>query len=208
MQYKSATLRQANFIRTCLLLGFFGSGVCGANETRHLVDTESGLSTWETEAHAVHLRLTEISPEQARAFMQARGLDEKSVEEFARTCVYMTVVRNEGKAPIRFSMSEWRYIPRSDTEADASSQVPHIMLGKHDWLAKWQPRKLPKTVRLAFEWSQFPFEQTFAPGDWNQGMTTYELPAGSRFDLYVRWHQNGKFREGVVRDVQCPASFD
>ena len=201
---------QRNSLSACCfgLAVLLGSARLSAGETVQTTDPTTQLSTWETEAHDVHLRLTQISPEQARAFMQARGLDEKSVEEFARTCVYMTVLRNDGKAPIKFSMAEWRYVLRSATDADAPEQVPQTMLGKHDWLAKWQPRRLSRSVKLAFEWSQFPFEQTFAPGDWNQGMTTFELPAGSRFDLHVRWHQNGKLREGIVRDVQCPEKFD
>lgn len=171
-----------------------------AAETRHTLNTETQLSTWETSSNDVHLRLTQISPEQARAFMQARGLDEKSVDEFAHTCVYMTVLRNEGKSPIKYCLAEWRYIPEFGTQ--------QTMLGKRDWLAKWQPRKLSKPVKLAFEWSQFPFEQTFEPGDWNQGMTTFELPAGSRFDLQYRWWQDGKLYENTLRNIQCPKSFD
>lgn len=170
------------------------------SQTLISVAQDSQLTTWQTETGGVHVRLTQISPQQARAFMQARGLDEKSVDEFSRTCVYMTVLRNESKNPIKYCLAEWRYMPELGT--------PQTMLGKHDWLAKWQPRKFPKPVKLAFEWSQFPFEQTFAPGDWNQGMTTFELPAGSRFNLVYRWWQEGKLYEGTLRNVQCPASFD
>lgn len=189
-----------------------------AAKTRHTLDAETQLSTWETSHDSVHLRLTQISPNQARAFMQARGLDEKSVEEFARTCVYMTVLRNEGKSPIKYCLAEWRYTPRFDSvrytpNIDSGHYIPELgtpqtMLGKHDWLAKWQPRKLPKSVKLGFDWSQFPFEQSFAPGDWNQGMTTFELPAGSRFDLQYRWWRDGKLYENTLRDVQCPTSFN
>ena len=168
--------------------------------THHSLAYDSGLSTWETDNRGVHLRLTQISPDQARAFMQGRGLDEKSVDEFARSCVYMTVLRNDSKQPIKYCLAEWRYIPEDDIE--------QLMLTKHDWLARWQPRKFSKPVKLAFEWSQFPVEQTFAPGDWNQGMTTFDLPAGSRFDVLYRWRQNGKLYEGVLKNVQCPARPD
>ncbi len=170
------------------------------NQTQTSVAQDTQLATWETESKGVHLRLTQINPEQASAFMQARGLDEKSVDEFARTCVYMTVLRNDSKLPIKYCLAEWRYAQENG--------APQLMLGKHDWLARWQPRKLAKPVKLAFEWSQFPFEQTFAPGDWNQGMTTFELPAGSRFDLQYRWWQESRLYEGTLRDVQCPATFD
>lgn len=168
--------------------------------TRHSVAEDTGLSTWEVDNKGVHLRLTQISPEQARAFMLNRGMDKQSVEEFAHTCVYMTVVRNEGKQPIEHNLAYWHYVP--------AGRQPRTMLDKHGWLSRWLPRNFSKPVKLAFEWSQFPSEQTFAPGDWNQGMTTFELPAGSRFDVLYRWKQNGKLHEGKLQNVQCPTSFD
>jgi hypothetical protein len=168
--------------------------------TRHSVAEDSGLSTWEVDTKGVHLRLTQISPEQARAFMLNRGMDKQSVEEFAHTCVYMTVVRNEGKQPIGHNLAYWHYAPEGGQ--------PRSMQTKHDWLTRWQPRNFSKPVKLAFEWSQLPVGQTFAPGDWNQGMTTFELPAGSRFDVLYRWKQNDKLHEGKLQNVQCPASFD
>jgi hypothetical protein len=169
-------------------------------ETRLSVSAETGLATWEAESRGVHLRLTQISQEQARAFMLARGMDEKSVDEFAGTCVFMTVLRNDSRQPIKYSLSEWRYV------TDGGKQ--QLMLTKHDWLARWQPRNFGKPVKIAFEWSQFPFEQKFSQGDWNQGMTTFELPTESRFDVIFRWRQQGKLHEGVVRHVQCPSRSD
>lgn len=201
MKRKGAEAQRKTLSVLCIgLLALVFSARVAASETRHTIDPETQLSTWEASGDGVHLRLTQISPQQARAFMQARGLDEKSVEEFAHTCVYMTVLRNELKSPIKYCLAEWRYVPEFGT--------PQTMLGKHDWLAKWQPRKLPKSVKLAFDWSQFPFEQTFATGDWNQGMTTFELPAGSRFDLQYRWWRNGKLYENTLRNIQCPTNFD
>lgn len=181
-------------------LAFACAGQSAAGETRHSLDPDTGLSTWEVDTRGVHLRLTQISPEQARAFMLNRGMDRQSVEEFARTCVYMTVVRNDSKQPIEHKLAYWHYSPEGNQT--------RAMLTKHDWLDRWQPRSLSRTVKLAFDWSQFPVEQTFFPGDWNQGMTTFELPAGSRFDVLYRWRQNGKLHEGKLQHVQCPASFD
>lgn len=169
--------------------------------TRHSTDPDTGIPTWEVDTRGVHLRLTQITPEQARAFMLGRGMDRQSVEEFAHACVYMTVVRNESSQPIEHNLAHWRYLPEG-------SGQPKALLTKHDWLARWQPRKLSRPVTLAFEWSQFPVEQTFFPGDWNQGMTTFALPAGSRFDVIFRWKQNGKLHEGKLQHVQCPPSFD
>lgn len=189
----------------CLLAGLFFTVSLHAapvdeGTTRHSIDPDTGLSTWEADTQGVYLRLTQISPEQARAFMQGRGMDRQSVEEFAHACVYMTVVRNESKRAIEHTLTDWRYRPQGGE--------PRSMLTKRSWLARWQMRNFPKPVKVAFEWSQFPTEQVFAPGDWNQGMTTFELPAGSHFDLLYRWKQAGKFHEGKLQNVQCPASFD
>ena len=169
-----------------------------AGETRYSQSPDTSIGTWETETAGVYLRMTQIAPDQARAFMAARGLDEKSVEEFARHCVFMTVLRNESKQPINYCLAEWRYVPEDG--------VPQVMLTKHDWLARFQPRNQPKAVKLAFEWAQFPVEQTFFPGDWNQGMTTFELAPGSRFDVVYRWRQGKKRFEGTLKNVQCVAA--
>jgi len=181
------------FIGLCLmsLLPFMAN----AGETRYSQSAETGNATWETEMDGVHLRMTQIAPDQARAFMSARGLDEKSVEEFARHCVFMTVLRNETRQPINYCLADWRFVPEGGT--------PQLMLTKHDWLARLQPRHLAPPATLAFEWAQFPVEQTFFPGDWNQGMTTFELPPGSRFDVVYRWRQGKKRHEGVLKNVQC-----
>lgn len=168
--------------------------------TRHSIAADTGISTWEVDTSGVHLRLTQITPEQARAFMLGRGMDRQSVEEFAHTCVYMTVVRNDSTQPIEHDLTAWRYIPKGNQ--------PQPMQTKHDWLSRWQPRNFSKPLKLAFDWSQFPVDQTFSPGDWNQGMTTFALPPGSHFDVVYRWHQNGKLHEGILQNAQCPASFD
>lgn len=189
----------------CLLTGLALSAATFAatvqeSITRHSVDPDTDISTWEADNQGVHLRLTQITPEQARAFMLNRGMDRQSVEEFAHTCVYMTVVRNESKQPIEHNLAYWHYLVQGGQS--------RTMLTKSDWLKRWQPRIFSKTVKLAFEWSQFPTEQVFSPGDWNQGMTTFELPAGSRFDVLYRWKQNGQLHEGRLQNVQCPPSFD
>lgn len=189
----------------CLLAGLVFSVYVHAapideGATRHSTDPETGLSTWETNTQGVYLRLTQISPEQARAFMLNRGMDRQSVEEFAHACVYMTVVRNDSGQPIDHNLSDWRYLPQGGES--------RAMLTKRSWLARWQRRNFPRPVTVAFEWSQFPTEQVFSPGDWNQGMTTYELPAGSQFDVLYRWRQDGRLHEGKLQNVRCPASFD
>jgi hypothetical protein len=180
-----------------LCIGLAASGAQAA-ETSHSASADSGIETWETDTDGVHLRLTQITPDQARAFMAARGLDKKSVDDFVHHCVFMAVLRNDSKHPINYCLMDWRYVPEAG--------VPEVMLTKHDWLATFRNRDFSPQARLAFEWSQFPVEQTFSPGDWNQGMLTFDLAPGSHFDLVYRWRQKKKLHEGRLQNVQCAPS--
>lgn len=62
----------------------------GATETSR--DPETGLESWQVETRGIQVRLTQISPDQARAFYQARGFTPEQAEDYASSCVFMTVV--------------------------------------------------------------------------------------------------------------------
>lgn len=162
--------------------------------TDHSVDTETGLATWQTETGGIQVRLTQISPDQARAFYQARGFSAPATERYAAECVFMTVVRNTGDTPIRHRLSDWRYLYAGQTRA---------LRSKTEWERLWQKQGVAEPARIAFNWAQFPATQTFAPGDWNQGMTTYSVPRGGRFDLRFVWRAGGKTHSGTLEQVRC-----
>ena len=65
-----------------------------AAQTQH-TDPDTGAATWETRAHGVTLSLTQILPDQARAFYLNRGFPPQAAERYATACVYMTVLRND-----------------------------------------------------------------------------------------------------------------
>jgi hypothetical protein len=67
----------ARNVIACLL---FCTSVAAAAETRHATDPETGIETWETAAHGVSLRLTQILPDQVRGFYLARGFDARSAD--------------------------------------------------------------------------------------------------------------------------------
>jgi len=58
-------------------------------------------------------------------------------------------------------------------------------------------------ARIAFEWSQHPTEQALEPDDWNQGMTTYQVPHGRRMNLTVKWSSGGKVYADTIEGVRC-----
>jgi hypothetical protein len=159
------------------------------------VDPQTGAVTYETQAHGVHVSLTQLLPDQVRAFYVARGFDLDDADVFAEACVYMTVLRNDtASGELDFRLSDWEV--KHNAEARA---LPPL----EDWLAQWEARGVPDSARLAFRWAQFPAEQSYAPGEWNQGMLAIGLPPGSRFDLIARWTIADKTYEGRIDDVRC-----
>ncbi|MCP5276740.1 MAG: hypothetical protein H6935_00050 [Thiobacillus sp.] len=160
-------------------------------------DPDTGAATWETRAHGATLRLTQILPDQARAFYINRGFSAKDVEPYATACVFMTVLRNDA-APgaLGFRLEDWRV--RVAGELRSPPSMEH-------WMGLWATRGLPEPPRIAFRWAQFPVEQEYEVGEWNQGMLATGLPPGTAFDLVARWQVEDKIFEGVLTDVRCPA---
>jgi hypothetical protein len=163
--------------------------------TETWVDPETGLATWQTETRGIQVRLTQISPDQARAFYQARGFAAEAAERYASECVFMTVVRNVGAAVIEHDLADWRYA--------TPGRPPRAIRSKVEWDRLWQQANVPEPARIAFNWAQFPATQTFAPDDWNQGMTTYSVPRGGRFDLRFVWRSDGETLSGTLEEVRC-----
>ena len=160
-------------------------------------DADTGAETWSTQAHGVTLRLTQILPDQARAFYINRGFSAEAVEPYATACVYMTVLRNDASpGAVGFALKDWRI--REKGEERPLKPV-------EEWMAQWQQKGLPEPARIAFRWAQFPTEQEYELGEWNQGMLAVDLPPGSRFDLVARWQVSGTSYEGVLTDVRCPS---
>lgn len=186
------SLRRAQAVVLAAFL--LASAPAGARQDQRR-DPDTGAETWETRAHGATLRLTQILPDQARAFFINRGFRAGDVEPYATACVFMTVLRNDS-APgaVYFRLADWRVRVNGET---------HPLRPVEDWMAQWQQRGLPEPARIAFRWAQFPPEQEYEPGEWNQGMLATDLPAGSRFDLVARWRVADKTFEGVLTDVRC-----
>lgn len=163
--------------------------------TETSIDPETGLATWQTETQGIQVRLTQITPDQARAFYQARGFSSEAAERYTSECVFMTVVRNIGDSPVEHRLADWRYL--------SAGQPPRAIRSKDEWEAIWSQLGVAEAARIAFAWAQFPTEQRFAPGDWNQGMTTYSVPRGGHFDLHFVWRAGDGTLSGRLEQVRC-----
>jgi hypothetical protein len=154
-----------------------------------------GLATWQAETAGIQVRLSQISPDQARAFYLARGFSPAAAERYAGECVFMTVVRNIGDTPILHRLADWRYEP--------AGQPPRAIRSKSQWERIWTRLGVSDSARIAFAWAQIPDTQTYAPGDWNQGMTSYSVPRGGTFTLRFVWRAGGRTHAGTLEQVRC-----
>ena len=183
-----------NAAATIALIATLSMGVLWA-ESKHEINAASGIHSWELHDQGAGFTLMQITPDQARAFFLARGFDRSAVDYYASSCVFMTIVRNEGKETIINNLADWRVIRKG-------VKLENLKLAS-DWLVEWKQRKVAASSLIAFEWSQFPQLQSFEGGDWNQGMTTYTMPSGSAFDLNFVWKKNGEKHEATLANIQC-----
>ncbi|MCW8908224.1 MAG: hypothetical protein OQL28_13305 [Sedimenticola sp.] len=166
------------------------------NPQAHRVDVVTGAKTWETRSNGVHFSLTQLLPDQLRAFYVNRGFTLQQAEPYATSCVYMAVIRNDD-APgvIHFVSSDWPVSVEGGL---------HALLPVEGWLERLSAAGVRKSALVAFRWAQFPPEQSYRPGgDWNQGMLSIGLPAGSRFDITATWDIDGETYRAGLKEVQC-----
>ena len=156
----------------------------------------TGAKTWSTQAHGVYFSLTQILPEQARAFYVNRGFSLKQIEPYATSCVYMTVLRNDKAAgTIHFISNNWTLLVNAKSQA---------LVPVNEWLTRLKKDSAKKSALIAFRWAQFPPEQEYEPGgDWNQGMLSMGLAANKKFDIVARWDIAGKQVETTLKGVRC-----
>ncbi|MCW8964347.1 MAG: hypothetical protein OQL16_11175, partial [Gammaproteobacteria bacterium] len=152
--------------------------------------------TWATQSNGVSFSMTQIMPDQARAFYVNRGFKLEQIEDYATSCVYMTVIRNDS-APgvIHFVLQDW------SITHEGQERPPRKIT---DWINRLKERGGTDPALIAFRWAQFPPEQEYEPGgDWNQGMLSTGMPVGSKFNVTARWEMGGKVLEGILRNVHC-----
>ena len=186
---------KAIFTLTFLLAGLLPVNSWAASQV-HQVDPQTNIETWSVSQHGVTFSLTQILPDQSRAFYINRGFTLEQIEPFAQACVYMTVLRNDD-APdvIRYSLEDWSIVSQEGTRQPVRID---------EWMNRLQATGAGKSAMIAFRWAQFPPRQEYEPGgDWNQGMLTTGLPPGSKFDVVARWQLQGKTYENVLTEVRC-----
>jgi len=184
------------YIITASMIGLFSFSIHADMPQTHHTDSTTGAKTWETHVDGVHFSLTQILPEQAKAFYVNRGFSLEHIEPYTSSCVYMTVLRNDS-APgvIHFVSNNWLVFVKNK---------PHQLVPVSEWVKRLSTAGAKKSAVIAFRWAQFPPEQEYKPGgDWNQGMLSIGLPPGSIFDAIAKWDIAGKEYEAKLAEIQC-----
>jgi hypothetical protein len=168
----------------------------GHSAAQKYMQLETGAGSWEIYSAGVTFSLTQILPDQVKAFYVNRGFTLEQIRDFERSCVYMTVLRNDN-APgtIHFISNDWL------VQVNGKRQP---LVPVSEWLERFESAGISKAALVAFRWAQFPPEQSYEPGgDWNQGMLSMGLPPGSIFDVTARWDIDGKGFETTLKGIRC-----
>ncbi len=192
-EYRVGTLKR------CLTLGLFGASILFGQVAAEVItgeEEQTGLRTWVWREAGISVQLVQRLPDQTRAFFQGRGFSIKDADIIGRACVFQTIFRNDGKQPLTYDLDDWQIKYRG--------KRLHLQT-RERWKQKWLDRDVSQAARIAFRWSLLPTRQSFEPGDYNWGMTSFGLPLGASFDLSLSLKVNGKTVNGQIPAIVCAA---
>ncbi len=148
-----------------------------------------------TEKNGFDIELIQRPLDRTQAFFQGRGFSPDITQRIANACVMAVVARNlSATRTLRIDVAEWR------VTSDGREQPLRL---ETDWQKQWENGAVSPQARIAFRYSMLPTVQSLRPGDWMQGMITANLNPGRRFDLHIRWTENGRRKQAWVRDAVC-----
>ena len=183
----------------CITLGLFGASALLGQVAAEVItgeEEQTGLRTWEWREAGISVQLVQRLPDQTRAFFQGRGFSTKDADIIGRACVFQTIFRNDGKQPLTYNLDEWHI-------TYGNKRLP--LQTRERWKQKWLDRDVSQAARIAFRWSLLPTRQSFEPGDYNWGMTSFGLPLGASFVLSLELKVNGKSVNGQIPSIVCAA---
>jgi hypothetical protein len=168
------------------------------------IDEQAQLPYWQISDQGIALRLVQRLPIQTRAFFLARGFKHEQAERIAQSCVFQTVFKNishqtEHPSTLTYNLHDWIVIHNGKQLG---------MKTREDWAREWRSENVAIPVQLAFEWALYPTQQQYEPGDYNWGMSIFNLKPGSKFDLKIVWRQFGEIKTAVITDMQCAADIN
>lgn len=161
-------------------------------------DEQSKLPYWQIDDGGISLRLVQRLPDQTRALYMRLGFSNADAETIALRCAFQTIFKNTSQqvkpSALRYDLREW--VVHIDNQK-------HGLSVREDWEQEWLKKAIPDAARRNFSWGLVPTEMQYEPGDYNWGMTFYNLKPGSVFNLMVVWHQYGEMKTYTIENLQC-----
>ena len=191
---RKRTWTRAHGLLCLMLLAQAVLDIALAAEVTSARDAQTGLKSWTWREQGVSIQLLQLLPDQTRAFFIGRGFSADAADGVARACVFHTIFRNDGARPLSYDLGDW-------SVRHAGRQQP--LRTRERWETRWQRQPLDPASTIAFYWALLPTVQTFQPGDYNWGMTSYGLKPGSRFDLSLRLDVAGQPVQGAIKGLEC-----
>lgn len=163
-------------------------------------DEQAMLPYWQYKDKGMSIRLIQRLPDQTRGYFVARGFSAEHAELIAQSCVFQTVFKNisdqEKPSAIVYHLDNW--VVTYQGEAGK-------MKTREKWDTQWKNLNVSTPAKLAFELSLLPTTQDYQPGDYNWGMSIFNLTPSSSFTLKLTWQQYGKQRSVSIPNMQCAA---
>ena len=156
------------------------------------------------QTQGIKIEIQPLPSAQVNAFYINRGFSEASLSAYRQACVFsfkIQNVRQDGKSiTLDQQQWQWRLLEANQTLQARSTQA---------WLEQWNKLGLDKPAQVAFRWAQLPDKQTYASGDWNQGMIAVPLPVGQQkqnqaLQLQMRWTVLGSKQEKSHKLIAAP----
>ena len=127
-----------------------------------------------------------------------KGIYSSTAERAAQSCIFQTVYKNVSPAnsqrDFKYDLRKWKVIRNGKAQS---------LKLREAWEQEWTEAKVSSSAKIAFSWSLIPTQQRYQPQDYNWGMTSYNLPPGTRFDLKMVWTQDGVEHTGLIKDIEC-----
>lgn len=168
------------------------------------LDEETGLKSWVLKQDGLELTLKQAYPEQILAFYLGRGFPKAIATQIANSCMFQTIVKNTLTTQNQAADSNQTITIRQALwQVKSAAEIKGIKL-KETWDKQWSKEQIKPASRIAFRWATFPTEQSFRPnGDYNWGMTCFDLKPGAEFDLKVVWTINNKEKNTWIHSLKC-----
>ena len=146
------------------------------------------------------LELAPVPPDAVRAFFMGRGFAKKDAELLVHeACIFRSAIgsafTSAGGPQVTIDLAKWQIL-----RAGKEAMAPRL---REAWMPLWRGRKVSEDARVAFYWSLFPTRQSFAPVDYNWGMITFALAAGTSFDLKLAWQSGSEVKNAILKGLTC-----